>query len=94
VRELERRYWVVAVYTPPTRRGRDTRSLMGPVPTFLLVARHGVTRKRALAHLLDELPRPQLLGAVLNGGPQPTHSRHYGYYSEDPEKDDEVGTDG
>jgi len=94
VRELERRYSVVVFDTPPTLLVPDTRILLGLVPAFLVVARHGVTRKRALAHLLDELPRPQLLGAVLNGGPQPTHSRHYGYYSEDPEKDDEVGTDG
>jgi Mrp family chromosome partitioning ATPase len=90
VRELERRYSVVVFDTPPTLLVPDTRILLGLVPAFLVVARHGVTRKRALSHLLDQLPRPQFLGAVLNGGPEPAHSRHYGYYSADPGEADEA----
>ena len=94
VRELERRYAVVVFDTPPTLLVPDTRILLSMVPAFLVVARHGVTRKRAFSHLLDQLPRPQLLGAVLNGGPEPAHSRHYGYYSDDSEKADEALADG
>ena len=94
VRELERRYAVVVFDTPPTLLVPDTRILLGLVPAFVVVARHGVTRKRALAHLLDQLPRQQLLGAVLNGGPQPAHSRHYGYYSADSEESDEAAAHG
>jgi Mrp family chromosome partitioning ATPase len=94
VRELERRYSVVVFDTPPTLLVPDTRILLALVPAFVVVARHGITRKRALAHLLDQLPRQQLLGAVLNGGPQPSHSRHYGYYADDAEKDDEASDHG
>jgi Mrp family chromosome partitioning ATPase len=83
VRELERRYSVVVFDTPPTLLVPDTRILLGLIPAFLVVARHGVTRKRALSNLLDQLPRQQFLGAVLNGGPQPAHTRHYGYYTQD-----------
>jgi Mrp family chromosome partitioning ATPase len=94
VRELERRYAVVVFDTPPTLLVPDTRILLGLVPAFIVVARHGITRKRALAHLLDDLPRSQLLGAVLNGGPPPAHSRHYGYYSEEAEEPEEAPAHG
>jgi Mrp family chromosome partitioning ATPase len=83
VRELERRYATVIYDTPPSVLVPDTRILLGHVAACVLVARHGTTRRRALEAMLKLLPRERLLGAVLNGGPEPAHSRQYGYYTED-----------
>jgi hypothetical protein len=83
VRELERRYHTVIYDTPPSVLVPDTRILLNHVSAYVVVARHGATRRRALEHMLSLLPKDLLLGAILNGGPGPAHSRHYGYYSED-----------
>ena len=83
VRELERRYHTVIYDTPPSVLVPDTRILLSHVSAYVVVARHGATRRRALEHMLSLLPRDLLLGAVLNGAPSAAHSRQYGYYSED-----------
>jgi len=84
VQDLERRYSVVVFDTPPTLLVPDTRLILDHVGSFIAVARCGDTRQRAMRSMLDLLPRDRLLGAALNEGPLPTHSRQYAYYGGDP----------
>jgi Mrp family chromosome partitioning ATPase len=80
VRELERRYAALIFDTPPVLLVPDTQLILDQVGTFLVVARVGKTRERALRSMLELLPRDRLLGTVLNEGSLPTHARNYGYY--------------
>ena len=66
--ELERRYEVVLVDTPPALVVPDVSLLLRHVGACVTVARNGVTRARAFAQLMDALPRGKSLGKVFNGG--------------------------
>jgi Mrp family chromosome partitioning ATPase len=83
VRELERRYAMVICDAPPVLLVPDASLILDQVSVYIAVARSGRTRERALRSMVELLPRDQLLGAVLNEGRLPVHTRHYGYYSDD-----------
>jgi Mrp family chromosome partitioning ATPase len=76
----------VVIDTPPVLLLPDTRLILEQAGAYLAVARSGATRERALRSMLELLPLDRLLGTVLNEGALPTHRKHYGYYSEAPER--------
>lgn len=78
VAELERRYAIVIVDTPPALLVPDARLILERVASWIPVARAGVTRVRSFRQLLDALPRSQLLSTLLNGAR--VHGRYYEGY--------------
>jgi Mrp family chromosome partitioning ATPase len=83
--ELERRYEVVLIDTPPVLVVPDVALLLHHVGACVTVARSGVTRTRAFANLMDALPRGKILGTVFNGG----HLSAYAAYPYDDEAERE-----
>jgi tyrosine-protein kinase Etk/Wzc len=84
IRELERRYSVVLVDTPPTLLVPDTSLILKRVAACVPVARAGVTRARYVRQLLEVLPRQQILGELLNCARSPRYaSDYYRYGHED-----------
>lgn len=84
LRELERRYEIVVVDTPPVLLVPDTTILLRTVGACVVVARAGHTRAHSFARMCELLPRRKILGSVLNEGQPPTHARSYGYYHQEP----------
>jgi len=80
LRELERRYEVVVIDTPPVLLVPDTPILLERLPACLAVARAGSTRSRSFQRMCDMLPPGKLIGAVLNEGALPADAKSYRYY--------------
>jgi Mrp family chromosome partitioning ATPase len=87
--DLQRRYRVVVVDTPPALLVPDANLILQHVEACLLVARAGITRARSFRQLLEVAPARSVVGEVLNCGRAPSHLRRYeGYhYGEDGESD-------
>jgi Mrp family chromosome partitioning ATPase len=81
VRELERRYEIVVVDTPPVLLVPDTPIILRHVACCVVVARAGHTRANAFRRAIELLPRRKLIGCVLNEGQLPTDAQSYRYYS-------------
>ncbi|MGH0031807.1 MAG: CpsD/CapB family tyrosine-protein kinase [Myxococcota bacterium] len=80
--ELERRYSIVVVDTPPTLLVPDSRLILERVAVCLPVARAGISRVRAFRQMLEVLPQGQVLSTVLNGvKPDPQYYQGYDYGS-------------
>jgi Mrp family chromosome partitioning ATPase len=82
LRELERRYELVVIDTPPVLLVPDTPILLEQVPAALAVARAGRSRLRAFQRMCSMLPSDKLIGAVLDEGRLPTHAASYRYYEQ------------
>jgi Mrp family chromosome partitioning ATPase len=80
LRELERRYEVVVIDTPPVLLVPDTPILLERLPACLAVARAGSTRTRSFQRMCSMLPPGKLIGAVLNEGALPADAASYRYY--------------
>lgn len=89
VDDLERRYEVVVVDTPPTLLVPDARLILRRVPVCVPVARAGKTRVGAFRELIESLPRDQILSTLLNG-----KRRHGGYYHGYDYDESDEGADG
>lgn len=87
IEELEQTYATVVFDTPPALLVPDVSLILRHVGAYAVVARVGKTRKRAFRHMLNLLPRDRLIGSILNEGPLPTHSDHYGYYADEDDPD-------
>lgn len=88
IRDLEARYSVVIIDTPPALLVPDSTLIMRTAGGCVAVARAGVTRVHRFTEMLNRLPTPKILGKVLNNVPLPGHSRdedYYYYSSEDRE---------
>ena len=88
IRDLEARYSVVIIDTPPTLLVPDSTLIMRTAGGCVAVARAGVTRVHRFNEMLERLPTPKILGKVLNNVPLPGHARdedYYYYSSEDRE---------
>jgi len=85
IAELERRYEVVLVDTPPTLLVPDARLILRHVAVCVPVARASSTRVRAFRELIGALPREQILGTLLNG------KRGRGHYYQEYEYTDAGG---
>jgi Mrp family chromosome partitioning ATPase len=82
LRELERRYEVVVIDTPPVLLVPDTPILLERLPACLAVARAGRSRSRAFQRMCALLPPGKLIGAVLDEGRLPTDAASYRYYEQ------------
>ena len=80
--ELERRYEVVVIDTPPVLLVPDTPILLERVATCLVVARAGRTRSHAFSRMCAMLPAGKMIGAVLDEGQLPTEASSYRYYEQ------------
>jgi succinoglycan biosynthesis transport protein ExoP len=80
--ELERRYEVVVIDTPPVLLVPDTGILLELVPACVAVARAGRSRSHAFQRMCAVLPAGKLIGAVLDEGRLPTDAASYRYYEE------------
>jgi Mrp family chromosome partitioning ATPase len=80
--ELERRYELVVIDTPPVLLVPDTPILAERVATCLVVARAGRTRSHAFARMIAMLPAGKIIGAVLDEGQLPTEASSYRYYEQ------------
>jgi Mrp family chromosome partitioning ATPase len=86
IRELEARHPLVLIDTPACLVASDTAIIIEKVASCVLLARFGVTRTRNFVQLISCLPRPKILGQVMNGVRVPRH-HYYDYYG--PESDPE-----
>jgi capsular exopolysaccharide synthesis family protein len=80
IQELQRRYAVVIFDTPPVLLVPDANLILRHVDACVVLARIGATRARAFSSMRELLPQQKVLGAVLNGGRAPRHTRSYYYY--------------
>ena len=90
LRDLERDYEIVVVDTPPVLLVPDAALILGPVRAAIAVGRSGKSTQRAIQAMIKLLPSDRLIGAVLNEGPLPVRSGHYGYYADDADDPDEA----
>lgn len=79
IADLESRYAVVIIDTPPTLLLPDSTLILRQGACCAAVARIGQTRVRRYQELLDLLPASQIIGKILNGATPPRHSRDYYY---------------
>jgi len=87
LRELEARHPLVLIDTPACLVASDTAIILEKVASCVLLARFGVTRTRNFRQLISSLPRPKILGQVMNDVRVPRH-RYYDYYGPEAEVDD------
>ena len=80
--ELERRYEVVVIDTPPVLLVPDTPILLEHIATCVAVARAGRSRSHAFQRMCAMLPPGKLIGAVLDEGRLPTDAKSYHYYEQ------------
>jgi Mrp family chromosome partitioning ATPase len=80
--ELERRYEIVVVDTPPVLLVPDTPILLERVAACVAVARAGRSRSHAFQRMCGMLPAGKLVGAVLDEGRLPADASSYRYYEE------------
>lgn len=79
VRELERRYEIILVDTPPMLLIPDAALILGPIGTAIAVGRAGRSTRSSLEAMCKLIPKGRLIGAVLNGGVLPVRASYYGY---------------
>jgi succinoglycan biosynthesis transport protein ExoP len=79
IREIEARHSVVLIDTPACLVASDTALILESVASCVVLARFGVTRTRNFRQLVTSLPRPKILGHVMNGVRVSRH-RYYDYY--------------
>lgn len=89
--ELERRYDVVVVDTPPVLPVPDAIQILERVSCCIPVARSGTSRVRSFKAMIQALPESQILGTLLNGAR--TRSYRYSGYGEKVD-DDFASADG
>lgn len=80
VAELEQRYALTVLDTPPTLLVPDAPVIVEQAGAALAVSRAGRTRRRAFERMVEMLPRAKLVGSVLNDGTPLGPEAHYGYY--------------
>ncbi len=74
---FEKHYDYVIVDTPPVLTVVDTTLIADVVDGVVVVVRSGATPKSALQKALGLLPRPKLVGTVLNGAKMPPSTYYY-----------------
>ncbi|MEB2345450.1 MAG: CpsD/CapB family tyrosine-protein kinase [Deltaproteobacteria bacterium] len=82
VRELERRYEIVLVDTPPMLLVPDAALILGPIGTAIVVGRAGRSTRSSLEATCKLIPKDRLIGAILNEGVLPVRASSYGYYGD------------
>ncbi|MFZ5862727.1 MAG: CpsD/CapB family tyrosine-protein kinase [Nitrospirota bacterium] len=82
---LESQYDYIVVDTPPVLAGVDAALTADLVDGVVLVVRSGSTPRTALQKALGMLPRPKLVGTVLNGV-KATDAPYYYYHYHQPRK--------
>ena len=84
LRELEQRYRLVIIDTPPVVLVPDTQIVAQYVGGCLAVARYRESRLNAFSTMLGHLPKGKVIGAIWNEGKLVTGTEGY-YYYEAPE---------
>lgn len=84
IRELQRRYSILVIDTPPTLLVPDSTLILRHLGACIAVATIGSSRVRRFNDLIAQLPEHQIIGKVLNGTPPPKHQQDY-YYAYGPD---------
>jgi Mrp family chromosome partitioning ATPase len=84
IADLERRYAMVVVDTPPAPLVPDATLILRHVAACAPVVRAGKTRARSVRRLLECLPRERLVGWILNCERAPTFGYRDDYYGDEP----------
>jgi capsular exopolysaccharide synthesis family protein len=94
LRELEQRYDIVILDTPPILLVPDAVIIAEQAGAWTIVVRNGRTRTTSLEDSMRELPSKKFIGAILNEGPLPRKKQDYGYYmyKADEDKESENGS--
>ena len=79
-RDLERRYGLIVVDTPPTMLVADTQFIIQHADSCVVVARRRKSPAKALLRMVEQLPREKLLGAIWNDGGLPVRAAYYYHY--------------
>jgi Mrp family chromosome partitioning ATPase len=74
---FEQHYDYLILDTPPVLTVVDTTLIADVVDGVVVVVRSGATPKSALQKALGLLPRPKLVGTVLNGATVPRSDYYY-----------------
>jgi len=74
---FEKHYDYIILDTPPVLTVVDTTLIADVVDGVVVVVRSGMTPKGALQKALGALPRPKLVGTVLNGAKMPPSTYYY-----------------
>lgn len=82
LRELERRYEIVVIDTPPVLLVPDTRIILERMDAAVAVARAGRSRTQAFKRMCEMIPAGKLVGAVLDEGKLPAKATSYRYYEQ------------
>lgn len=80
IRDLEARYAVVIIDTPPCLLVPDATLIMRSAGYCVAVARAGLTRANRFTEMLDRLPAEKIIGKVLNDVSLPSHTKNDDYY--------------
>ena len=80
IEQLERRYEVVVIDTPPVLLTPDANLILEHVAMCVPIARVGWTRLRSFRALVEALPRSKMIDPLLNGGSAPGHYGVDDYY--------------
>ncbi len=82
LRELEQRYRLVIIDTPPVVLVPDAQIITQHIGGCLAVGRYRQSRLNAFESMLKHIPKEKLLGAVWNEGKLVTGAEGYYYYRE------------
>ncbi len=82
LRDLEQRYRLVIVDTPPVVLVPDAEIISQHIGGCLAVGRYRQSRLNALASMLKHLPKDKLIGAIWNEGKLVASAEGYYYYRE------------
>ncbi len=82
IRELEQRYRIVIIDTPPVVLVPDAQIISQHIGGCLAVGRYRQSRLNAFESMLKHIPKDKLLGAVWNEGKLVTGAEGYYYYRE------------
>jgi len=80
-RELEQRYDIIIVDSPPILVVPDVSLLLAHVGACVAVVRAGSSRVKAAREMLEQISGDKLLGVFVNDLGTPRGSDQYGYYS-------------
>lgn len=87
IRQLQSRYRVIILDTPPCLMLPDASLILRQVETCSVVVRAGESRVGRLRDALDALPSERTLGTILNCASLPSHRRQYDYYQTEADDD-------
>jgi Mrp family chromosome partitioning ATPase len=86
IADLERRYSMVVIDTPPAPLVPDANLVLKHARSCVAIVRAGKTRQRSFRHLLECIPREQLIGEIVNCDRSSDLGKEAYYYDDQPQR--------